>query len=430
MTTTKTNLTDQEKGTWDWEVGEKKIADTLYCAPQFQWIEEFQVSPDGEKVAAVARLEDDSFTVCENGKTWESSYERIWQLGYGPDGRLAALVAEDGEWTVAVDGQTWEETYGFLWKIMRSMDGQMIAVATQQDMEYGIVVNGKPWKNFFENANQFVLSQTGNSSAAVVQAKTFAQADIHAYQAGCYTVAVDGEPWTQDPFVNAWTPVFDPQGNKVAAQVRTSLYDYTIAVDGQTWVRAFAGVWEPLFSPDGTSVVAPVRERGKWGMAKNGEILWEPVFDQCWHQQFAQNGDLWAIVAPKYGNFTLAKNGKPWNTCFPVVTDLVLEPDSGRAAALGKDAKDQWTILTDDSAWRGRYDMAWPAVFSPNGEHLAAKVDRAGKHSFVLDGKEWAEFVDKAWDPVFSPEGDKILLRYIKDNAYIRKVVTLEDFTG
>jgi hypothetical protein len=430
MTKTSMILPDQEKVSWDWDVGEKKIVSTTYCSTQFEWIEEFQVSPDGEKIAMVAKVGGFEFSVCEKGDIWDPPYEKIWQLGYSPDGRLAGLVAQDGEWTVAVDGQTWDETYGFLWDTMFSGDGKVIAVAAQQDMTYGMVVDGKPWKQFFENANQFALSRKGDKSAAVVQTKSFAQADIQAFQNGCYTIAVDGEPWKRN-FVNAWTPVFSPDGNRVAAQVRTSLYDYTVAVDSQTWAQGYTGVWTPLFSPEDGAVVAPVRERGKWGMARNGEFIWEPTFDQCWHQCFSDDGqNLWAIVAPKFGHFTLAQNGQPWKTCFPVVTDLIVGPTGTRAAALAKDDKDQWTIITDDTPWPGTYAMAWPAVFSPDGNHLIAKVEQNGKYTFVLDGREWNELFDQAWDPVFSPEGDKIMLRYIKDDAYFRRVVRLEDFKG
>jgi hypothetical protein len=430
MTKTSTILPDRDKVSWDWDVGEKKIVSTSYCSTQFEWIEEFQVSPDGEKIAMVAKVGGFEFSVCEKGDIWDPPYEKIWQLGYGPDGRLVGLVAQDGEWTVAVDGQTWDDTYGFLWNTMFSGDGKVIAVAAQQDMKYGMVVDGKPWKQFFENANQFTLSRRGDKSAAVVQTTSLAQADIQTFQNGCYTVAVDGEPWKRN-FVNTWTPVFSPDGNRVAAQVRTSLYDYTVAVDGQTWAQGYTGVWTPLFSPDDGAVIAPVRERGKWGMARNGELIWKPMFDQCWHQGFSDDGqNLWAIVAPKYGHFTLAQNGQPWKTCFPVVTDLVVGPSGTRAAALAKDDKDQWSIITDDTVWPGKYAMAWPAVFSPDGHHLAAKVERNSRYTFVVNGREWGESYDQAWNPVFSPDGDKLMLRYIKDDAYFRRVVRLEDFKG
>ncbi len=430
MTKTSTILPDREKVSWDWDVGEKKIVSTSYCSTQFEWIEEFQVSPDGEKIAMVAKVGGFEFSVCEKGDIWDPPYEKIWQLGYGPDGRLVGLVAQDGEWTVAVNGQTWDDTYGFLWKTIFGGDGKVIAVAAQQDMKYGMVIDGKPWKQFFENANQFTLSQKGDKSAAVVQTTSLAQADIQTFQNGCYTVAVDGEPWKRN-FVNTWTPVFSPDGSRVAAQVRTSLYDYTVAVDGQTWARGYTGVWTPLFSPEDGAVIAPVRERGKWGMARNGELIWKPMFDQCWHQGFSDDGqNLWAIVAPKYGHFTLAQNGQPWKTCFPVVTDLVVGPSGTRAAALAKDDKDQWTIITDDMFWPGKYAMAWPPVFSPDGHHLVAKVERNSRYTFVVDGREWGESYDQAWNPVFSPDGDKIMLRYIKDDTYFRRVVRLEDFKG
>jgi Tol biopolymer transport system component len=72
--------------------------------------------------------------------------------------------------------------------------------------------------------------------------------------------------------------------------------------------------------------------------------------------------------------------------------------------------------------------MAWPGVFSPDGSHVAAKVERDNAYTFVLDGKELDESFDQIWDPVFSPDGEKILLRYIKDDEYLRRVMRVEDF--
>ncbi|MFA7165854.1 MAG: WD40 repeat domain-containing protein, partial [Desulfoplanes sp.] len=146
-------------------------------------------------------------------------------------------------------------------------------------------------------------------------------------------------------------------------------------------------------------------------------------------QQFSHDGAaLWAIVAPKYGLFTLARDGVAWKTMFPVVTDLVLSPQGARAAALGKDDNEQWTVMVDDTPWKGRYVMAWPPVFSPDGEHVAVKVERQGAYTFVLDGKEMGEGFEHAWAPVFSPDGTKLMLRYIRDNAYCRRVVEIENF--
>ena len=51
---------------WDWEPGEKRI-DVGKWRDQFNWVEEPQASPDGEKIAAIVNIDEGEFKVCENG---------------------------------------------------------------------------------------------------------------------------------------------------------------------------------------------------------------------------------------------------------------------------------------------------------------------------------------------------------------------------
>ena len=88
---------------WDWETPEKRFAVGAW-RDTYGWVEEPYVSPDGEKIAAIVRLEDETFSVCVNGDVWPSSFEKIWHLRFAPDGRLTALVCDEMEWTLAVDG--------------------------------------------------------------------------------------------------------------------------------------------------------------------------------------------------------------------------------------------------------------------------------------------------------------------------------------
>ena len=92
------------KSGWDWEISKRVIADIEHWRHLFNWVEELYVSPDGEKVAAVVNLAEGEFNVCVNGETWGTVFDKIWNLRFAPDGRLAGLVSEMGEWTVAVDG--------------------------------------------------------------------------------------------------------------------------------------------------------------------------------------------------------------------------------------------------------------------------------------------------------------------------------------
>ena len=113
---------------WNWETGSRQIADFKQWQNQFNWVEELCVSPNGEKLAAIVNQTEGEFNVCVNGDAWETTFEKIWNLRFTPDGRLCALVSEMGEWTVAVDGTAWENKFGYVWNLMFSPNGKNIAV--------------------------------------------------------------------------------------------------------------------------------------------------------------------------------------------------------------------------------------------------------------------------------------------------------------
>jgi hypothetical protein len=74
--------------------------------------------------------------------------------------------------------------------------------------------------------------------------------------------------------------------------------------------------------------------------------------------------------------------------------------------------------------------MVWKPVFSPDGRHLAARVQRNGRYTVAVDDRLWPPQCDLAWDPVFSPEGDRVMLRTIEGGAYFRRVLPVADITG
>ena len=65
-----------------------------------------------------------------------------------------------------------------------------------------------------------------------MQTEGFNEGEIFKFQEGCYSVAVDGQTWDRN-FVNVWGLTFAPDNQRVAAEVRINLYDYSIAVDGR-----------------------------------------------------------------------------------------------------------------------------------------------------------------------------------------------------
>ena len=308
---------------WDWETGQKKIPMADW-QDRFDWVEEPYASPDGEKVAAIVNAGEETFSVCVNGDTWETDFDKIWHLRFLADGCLAALVSTLGEWTVAIDGTSWEEMFGYVWNPLYSRHSGSMAVATQQDMRYCMVLDGKAWAETYSNMTYFALSDCGTKTAAAVQVVDADSGEIHKFKQGTFTAALQGKAW-DTTFVNVWNLSISPDGEHLAAEVRQNLYDYTIAVDGKPWGRTFASVWEPVFHPKKAHVVAPVRVGGQWLLAQDGEFLWERPFVQLWHQMFSPEGDrIAAVVSPKYGRWTVAVDGLPWKQSFKdMVTDAV-----------------------------------------------------------------------------------------------------------
>jgi len=407
---------------WDWEPGKRVILASTDLPEGVVWTEEPHVSPDGQTLATLARLEDKTFTAIVNGAPWENSFEKAWLPRFSPDGRFTAVVQQDDEWTLAVDDVLWEERFDYMWGTQFSQDGSVIATCFQSGGKYGMCVDAAPWEDLYENLNQSQLSANGTSTAAVVQLESLKPADLDAFQAGVFGVAVNGQAWDKK-FLNAWTPTFSASGQHVAAQVRTSLYDYSIAVNGKLWPELYSCVWEPCFNPATGKIVAPVRIGGKWGMAQDGQIIWEPIYHQCWQQAFSQNGQiLAAIIAPVFGEFTVAVNGKPWTNRFPVVTDLVIGTDGGCVAALSSENNLNWRVMVDGQVWNGTWEMAWKPVISPKGNHVAVKVERGGRQTILIDGRPFDKDFDRVFDPVFSPDGTKLLIKAMNMGAYFRVV--------
>ena len=78
--------------------------------------------------------------------------------------------------------------------------------------------------------------------------------------------------------------------------------------------------------------------------------------------------------------------------------------------------------------------MVWTPVFSPDSQHVAAKVEKDGQFTLVMDGKPLKNTYTKVWDPVFSPDSQHVLLRALEgsgsDTIYTRSVLPLNKFLG
>ena len=397
----------------------------------FDQVEEPYVSQDGQTIAAVVQRDDERFSVCANGKEWQSSFEKIWYLRFTPDGRATALVMDDDEWTLAVDGKPWEKSFEYAWNTLFSANGKSIAIAAQDDSRYFMVLDGKPWEKRYHQISDMILSEDGTQTAAVVQTKPLGQGEIAEFQEGVITVAVNGECWPRT-FMGAWRPVFSAGGSRVAASVRLNQLEYTIAVNGECWGSAYKCVWEPAFRPGSDAVLAPVMKDGKWRLFAEDEDLWRREFFQLFCPTCSDDGArVAAIVAPSYGKWTIAVDGSSWRLLFDeMVTDLVLSPGGGdRVAAVGKHGG-RYSIVVDGVAWPSSFDMVWKPVFSPCTGHVAAKVGQDGRYGIALDGKLVVADCDATFSPVFDSKGELLILKYLEHGRYVRRVAKISDLVG
>lgn len=419
-----------EMETWDWQPGKRKLADIAAIRREFQSVHEFVASPDGERIAAPVVPSEGACCAVVNGTLWPQTFEKLWYLRFGANGKLTALVRIDDEWTLAVEGEPWQERFEYAWAPRWSANGQSVGLLYKRDNQYGVAVDDKAWEKSYVAIRDYCLSPDGQHAAATVQVEDLKAADIFTYFAGVWSVAVDGEPWPRK-FVNTWAPRFDSSGTSVAAEIRTDICEYSIAVDAEPWKATYGCVWEPLFRNGTRNVLAPVLKEGKWTLAEDGAPIWNGLYNQLWHQRLSPDGKrIAAVASPEFGLWTIAIDDTPWRTrVSEMVLPPVFSPDGKRVAAAMK-MSGGWTIVIDDKPCGTLFDMVWDPVFSPCGTHVIAKVERGGTKGFLLNGKVGRRSFEQLWEPLFSPDGKQVLLRYIEDGAYVREVVPVETLAG
>ena len=74
-----------DTSSWDWDVGKRLVADLNKWEQEYEWVEEPQAGPDGERLAAVVKSDDMEFTVAEerNAKgpeAWEDVFDKVTDL--------------------------------------------------------------------------------------------------------------------------------------------------------------------------------------------------------------------------------------------------------------------------------------------------------------------------------------------------------------
>ena len=159
-----------------------------------------------------------SWTVAENGSPiWSSRFLQLWNQRLSPDGeRIAAVAAPSyGRWTVVVDDQPWRVEFDDLVvPPVFSPDGRRVAAAVRNDGRWSIAVDGAVWQGQFDMVWDPVFTPSGDRVLAKVERE------------GRFAIAVDGQIWSPW-FDGLWEPVVSPDGTRVLIR----------AVEGGTYYR-------------------------------------------------------------------------------------------------------------------------------------------------------------------------------------------------
>ena len=164
------------KDSWDWQPGQKVVADLSRLGSSYAGVHEYTASPDGQTLAALVKTEDDKFAVWVNGQEWPDKFELAWYLRFSPAGKLIALVRIDDEWTIAADGKSWQERFDYVWDPLFGNDGLVVGIKYKRENLYGIAIDDKIWEEGFVGLRDFCLSPDGLKAAATVQVKALPEA--------------------------------------------------------------------------------------------------------------------------------------------------------------------------------------------------------------------------------------------------------------
>lgn len=412
---------------FDWEIGEKIILNLNDLKEKFSFVYEFVVSPDRERISAPVEIEDKKITLFVNGNLWENTFERVCFPQFTQEGSLICLVLQNYEWTLAKDDSILEETFDYAWNLKTDETGKSIAFNIKKGDSYGVCLNGKVWEKLYFDSRDLILSPDGMKSASYVRAKNPPLLDIFSFKEGVWTLAVNGLEWDKN-FISIYGACFSPDSKNIAATVRLSQQEFTVAVNGNLWNEIFLNTWEPIFIND-NAVTVPVKTEKGWSLAINGKTIWGN-FNQLWHQRVSPEGKIAAVISPEFGKWTVAVDGIPWKRTFSqAVLSPFFSPDGKKVGALVRE-NNLWTVAINEIPWNVGFDRIWSPMFSPDGQHCIVKAEKEGTFVIVVDGKIIKENYDMLWEPQFSPDGDKILISFIKDGKYIRKVFKISEVLG
>ncbi|MBW1769021.1 MAG: WD40 repeat domain-containing protein, partial [Deltaproteobacteria bacterium] len=219
-------------------------------------------------------------------------------------------------------------------------------------------------------------------------------------------------------FENIEEPYVSPDGEKVAAVVKTGEMEFSVCENDAPWERRFDKIWYLKFGPD-NRLTALVSDTGAWTVAVDGEV-WENTFDFVWNTKFGTDGKNITVAAQKEMEYFAVTNDIPWETRFSSLSNLTISRDGKRVAGVvptvevseGEIFKFQegcYSAVVDGKPWDTNFVNVWDMAFSSDAEHVAAEVRTSlYDYTIAVDGVSWDQIYTSVWMPQFSPANGSV----------------------
>jgi len=198
---------------------------------RYDWIDNFSLkfSPDGKKIAYIAgeggkhdkfwiSYEGGKYFVVVNGKEGKRyDYIDSLFLTFSPDGEKLAYVAKEGNKELVVVNEIEGKRYGRIYNLQFSPDGKRLAYIAKEGNKELIVLDSIESKKY-DYIKKFSLqfSSDGKRLAYIAsEGGKYDELGVH-YKDGKYFVVIDGIEGKRYDYINEFSLQFSPDSKRVA----------------------------------------------------------------------------------------------------------------------------------------------------------------------------------------------------------------------
>lgn len=354
-------------------------------------------SPDSRRIAYFAERGGKTFAVIDGIESQPFDHSSSEAPIFSPDSRRVVYLADHGKQThLVIDGVETVEP-GYVGSPVFSKTGKRIAFVIVRDEKWLVVVDGKEGKPYSGLGNNIEFSDD--------EEHVLYRADTPQGQ----VIVVDGVEMEPRPVIEENSYGFSPDGKRVAFIAWDNRDTQYVVVDHKKG-KTYEDVGKPAFSPDSRHVAYEAWRAGKMFVVTDG-VEGEAFDEVNDYFRFSPDGKRMVYLAKRAGRQFLVVDGKA--TAYDEITDFKFSPDSKRLLVKARRANTILMILEGEAPKEYALSPAgqgkdFQMVFSPDSKRAAWISEHSGKHFVVCDGAEGKPF-DEVHDLQFTSDAKHLV---------------------